>query len=223
MPEKPSPDRLAAVASIVELPVDTRPRSRDPEAVTQRIEERLKALRAQRRAQSLAGEQTRPETEGLSTDDPHHRWIAGSGADWRRRAKLRLQLVSWEGPGPHESPIAFSTDQLERLGEPFMAAAEYGDFAAVMVFLEEGFPVNHQDPATGETALHVAAASRARRVVAALLATERCDVLIRDRQGRLASELAYIDGDDPALARLLRTEERRQAQARGITVTRRPR
>jgi ankyrin repeat protein len=64
-----------------------------------------------------------------------------------------------------------------------------------------------QDPRTGQTALRVAAAAQARQVVRALLATGKYDFLIRDKHGRLASKLAYLYGDDPALARLLTIKE----------------
>jgi hypothetical protein len=108
------------------------------------------------------------------------------------------------------------------LGREFLKAAERGNAPAIQAFIEEGFPVNYRDPQTGETALHAVAACKARKALRVLLASGRCDFLLRDTQGRLASELAYLYGQDPAAARLLGIKERQQAAARGITLTRRP-
>ena len=44
---------------------------------------------------------------------------------------------------------------------------------------------------------------------------------MRDRRGRLASELAYLYGEDPAMARLLGSKERKDAIATGRDVRRR--
>ena len=47
------------------------------------------------------------------------------------------------------------------------------------------------------------------------------DFTLRDGQGRLASELAYLYGEDPAMARLLGRLERREAAQTGGVVRRR--
>jgi len=107
------------------------------------------------------------------------------------------------------------------LGREFLIAAEHGDAATIMSFLNAGFPANWQDPETGEAALHVAAACKARKVLRILLDTGFCDYLLRDAQGRLASELAYLFGEDPAAARLLGNKERKQAEAQGVALKRR--
>ena len=73
---------------------------------------------------------------------------------------------------------------------------------------------------TGETALHAAAGSRARPAIRVLV-QHWPDFLIRDRQGRLASELAYLYGEDPAMAHLLGIRERKNAIATGRDVRRR--
>ncbi|MEW8073219.1 MAG: hypothetical protein AB2826_22625 [Candidatus Thiodiazotropha sp.] len=109
------------------------------------------------------------------------------------------------------------------LGRQFLGAAERGDVKKVKQFLESGFPTNFQDPQTKFTALHSAASSRARGVAHILLQSHQCDFLLRDFKGRLASEAAFVFGDDVALARLLRIKERKQGEAQGIQVTRRPR
>ncbi len=88
--------------------------------------------------------------------------------------------------------------------------------------IEEGFPVNWQDARTGQSALHVGAAAKARRALVILAESGRCDFLLRDKEGRFASEMAFLFGDDPAAARWLRIHERRQAAERGIMLTRKP-
>lgn len=108
------------------------------------------------------------------------------------------------------------------LGREYLRAAEIGDYGRIDAFIDGGFPINYQDRRNGETALHYAAASDARRVVVTLLATDACNYLLRDNWGRLPSELAYLYGRDPALARLLAIKERKQAEREGIKITRRP-
>jgi len=107
-------------------------------------------------------------------------------------------------------------------GDEFLKVAERGNYLRVVAFIDEGFPVNYQDRRYLQTALHVGAASDARDVVRTLIESEKCDYLVRDNKGRLASELAYLYGRDPALARLLGNKERKQAEAQGIKLTRRP-
>jgi hypothetical protein len=104
-----------------------------------------------------------------------------------------------------------------RLGREFLKAAERGNAPVVGAYIEEGFPANYQDRQTEETALHISAGTRARKVLRVLLDCGLCNFLLRDKGGRLPSE------HDPAAARLLGTKERKQAEAQGITLTRRPR
>jgi hypothetical protein len=112
---------------------------------------------------------------------------------------------------------------LNAIGREFLQAAERGNPQMIGAFIEEGFPANWQDPQTGQSALHVTAATKARRALRVLIGSGRCDYLLRDRQGRLASEMAYLYGEDSAVTRWLRIHERRQAAAKGIKLTRRPR
>jgi len=111
---------------------------------------------------------------------------------------------------------------MNRLGRDFLKAAERGNAPVVGAYIEEGFPVNFQDRQTQETALHISAGTSARKVLRVLLDCGLCNFLLRDKGGRLASELAYLFGHDPAAARLLGTKERKQAEAQGITLARRP-
>lgn len=91
----------------------------------------------------------------------------------------------------------------------------------VGAYIEEGFPANYQGRLTGETALHISAATRAPGVLRVLVECGLCNFLLRDKGGRLASELAYLFGQDPAVARLLGTKERKQVEDQGIALTRR--
>ena len=104
---------------------------------------------------------------------------------------------------------------MDRLGRDWIESARRGDVAAVRAWLEEGFPITYQDRLTGETAMHAAAGSQARAVVRLLLPLWP-DFLIRDGQGRLASELAYLYGEDPALSRLLAIKEQKQHEAKPV-------
>ena len=108
----------------------------------------------------------------------------------------------------------------ERLGRDFVEAARDGDGDLVRAFMEEGFPIAYSDPRTGETALHAAAGSQARPAIR-VLTQHWPDFLIRDRSGRLASELAYLYGEDPAMAHMLGIKERKNAIATGRHVSRR--
>lgn len=112
--------------------------------------------------------------------------------------------------------------EVQLLGRHFLHAAANGFAKRIEPYLEHGMPVNFQESSTGQTALHVAASSRARKIVKRLVATGEVDFLIRDRQGRLASEHANLFGRDPVLARYLGIKERKQADAQGIRLTRRP-
>jgi hypothetical protein len=115
-----------------------------------------------------------------------------------------------------------ATDKaLNALGREFLHVARRGNLRMLSGFIEEGFPVNWQDNRNGQAALHVAAAAKARKALLVLSESSRCDFLLRDKEGRLASELAFLFGDDPAAARLLRIHERRQAAERGIALARR--
>ena len=109
---------------------------------------------------------------------------------------------------------------LTRLGREYIEAARDGDGDLVRAFLEEGFPAAYFDERTRETALHAAAGSRARPAIRVLI-QHWPDFLIRDRNGRLASELAYLYGEDPVLAHLLGIKERKEAITTGRHVVRR--
>lgn len=106
-------------------------------------------------------------------------------------------------------------------GGDLQQAAERGDADRILEYIKAGFHINFQNPNTGETALHIVAACQARKALRVLLNSGKCNFLVRDDQGRLASEMAYLYGHDPAVARLLGIKERKQAAEQGIKLTRR--
>lgn len=114
--------------------------------------------------------------------------------------------------------------RLERkLGRIFLDAAERGHAARIAAFMKARFPATYEDPESGETALHIIAANGARKSLRAMLSSPgRVGYLHRDKQGRLPSELAYLYGDDPAMARLLAAYEKKTASFGSGRVTRRP-
>jgi len=102
-----------------------------------------------------------------------------------------------------------------------LRAARNADAEAMKREIEGGAAINARDRETGATALHFVAAQGARPCLRILLASGKCDHLARDRQGRLASELAGVYGRDPAMARLLMRKELQQARAQGLDLKRR--
>ncbi|MCP8685947.1 ankyrin repeat domain-containing protein [Marinobacterium sedimentorum] len=92
------------------------------------------------------------------------------------------------------------------------------------IYLEHGLSINIQSDRTGFTILHMAAACGARDILRVLIKRDDCDYLLRDKKGRLASELAYLCGPTPdvAVSRLLGIKEKKQADKLGIKLTRRP-
>ncbi len=143
---------------------------------------------------------------------------------WQAVAAQHAQKVeAGEYIGDDLLPQLRGDKAMAGLGREFLKAAERGNAPMLGAFIEEGFPANYQDRETEETALHITAAGRARKALLVLLACGLCNFLLRDKRGRLASEMAYLFGRDPAAARLLRLKERKQAEAQGIKLTRRAR
>ena len=100
-------------------------------------------------------------------------------------------------------------------------AAQQGDARRVEQLIAGGVPVNSRDRATGATALHYAAAGGSRGVLRTLIKSPECDFLVRDKKGRLPSELAGVYGRDPAMARLLLKKEVAQARTLKLQLHRR--
>jgi hypothetical protein len=135
---------------------------------------------------------------------------------------LAQKIADGEYIGDEHLPQLRDDPAMTSLGREFLKAARRGNPQIIAAFIEEGFPVNYQSPLSGQTVLHITAATKARKALRVLVGSGRCDYLLRDNEGRMASELAYLFGEDSAVTRWLRIHERRQANARGIRLTRRP-
>jgi len=132
-----------------------------------------------------------------------------------------VQTATRHADTPVDQALAAVCERaLSRLGKDWLDAVRCGDAAAVRAYIEEGFPIGYRDRRTGENALHAAAGSQARTILRVLL-PRWAGFLVRDRQGRLASELAYLYGEDPAMARLLGTKERKEGESTSTVVRRR--
>ena len=102
------------------------------------------------------------------------------------------------------------------LGLEIIKAAKECNASKLQQLLDQNAPVDFSDPSHHATALHYIAAYGARPALRVVLKSAECDFLVRDREGRLPSELAREYGHDDAMARLLLIKEMRQAQAQGI-------
>jgi hypothetical protein len=114
--------------------------------------------------------------------------------------------------------LTFTLEDIEqkKLGEAFVRAAKECNAFKLQKLLDRNAPVNATDFPDRATALHYIAAYRARPALRVLLKSGKCNFLIRDRLGRLPSQLAREYGHDDAMARLLLIKEVQQAQAQGI-------
>ncbi|ODT21629.1 MAG: hypothetical protein ABS35_16815 [Kaistia sp. SCN 65-12] len=91
-----------------------------------------------------------------------------------------------------------------RLHAAFLEAVNIGDVDKVRQFLANpAIDINYAEPGTGLTALHIAAGRNAVAVLRLLLATERCDLGMKDAQGRTAAIVAVTVGRNPAVGRYL--------------------
>lgn len=81
---------------------------------------------------------------------------------------------------------------------------------------EDDADVNQQDE-MGMTALHFAAAFGARQCIRVLVASGKCNYLLKDYRGRYASELAFACGKDYAVGVLLSKKQVKQAYEQGVS------
>ena len=98
------------------------------------------------------------------------------------------------------------TDDAERrwLHAAFLEAVNIGDIERVRQALANAaIDINYAEPGTGLTALHIAAGRNAVAVLRLLAGTGRCDLGIKDAQGRTAAIVAVTVGRNPAVGRYL--------------------
>lgn len=122
-----------------------------------------------------------------------------------RFAKMRRELA--QGDNSQNTARDFV-----ELGREFLLASRRGVKDKVELFLDLDFPVNFQDPRTLSTALHVAAGSGARATFDLLIESGQCDYLLRDRQGRLASDRSALFHGSAEMTEILIAKEIEQAK-----------
>lgn len=127
-----------------------------------------------------------------------------------RRAQLRQS----------QENIEENAEQLDKSQEveeqEFILSVKEGKLWRTESAIYFGINVNIQDK-FGMTALHHAAAIGFRAGIRMLVNSGKCNYLIKDNKGRLASELAYEWGRDYAVGLLLQKKEARQAYAQSIS------
>ena len=99
----------------------------------------------------------------------------------------------------------------------FFAAAMNGDACVIKSYLESNWDANLQDSETGLTALHYAASCGAEEVVDILLSNDTTDVLLKDKKGRLPSEMAFLIAKNDSLGDRLIEVEAETRHKRGLT------
>ena len=116
--------------------------------------------------------------------------------------------------------------QLVMLGMMFLTAAKCDDSETVALFLENGFPVNFQEPRTKKTVAHCAATQSAAKTMSLLLTRDDCDFLLRDSRGQLAYDISYAfarypdtgDQDMPSINSRLLEATLAQAKSQNVEI-----
>jgi len=108
------------------------------------------------------------------------------------------------------------SDVMSDLGIQLIEAAKepFDDGQEVKRLLDLDAPVNYPERSTGATTLHIAAGYNDVATVKIVLDHPEVDCTIRDKQGRLASELA--EAVNPELAQLIIDKEAEQAAVKKI-------
>lgn len=133
----------------------------------------------------------------------------------RTEALGTLLAALGTGKNTNETDGIVDERDRQRRGRSLLRAAETGDPARLRAALDAGAPINYADPRTGETALHIVAAGRARWALRVLMEHDDLLYCVRDRQGRLPSEIANMT-PDAAMGRLLMMKEAAEARPNGI-------
>ncbi|MFZ3287776.1 MAG: ankyrin repeat domain-containing protein [Telluria sp.] len=111
--------------------------------------------------------------------------------------------------------IAPGDDPAKVYGFRLIAQARSGNAYLAAMLISHGADVNTRDK-VGMTALHHAAANDARGCIRVLVECGKCDYLIRNNEGRYASDLAIEWAQDYAVGRLLTKHQVRQAFIAGV-------
>lgn len=190
----------------------------EPDAITaETFARHLAAFRASV-AEKRRAIQSHPPAKPLTRSEVY---LAGQEPVRRQFWDVMSAAALYENESVDPALATLCKRAMARLGRDYLDAARCGDIATMRAYIEEGFPATHRDTRTGETAMHVAAGSQGRSVLRFLLPLWE-GFTVRDRQMRLASELAYLYGEDVAMARLLGRKEREEAAQSASIIRRRP-
>lgn len=140
------------------------------------------------------------------------------GKDTRRSPGEAIVPGAQQAPSPYPVP-GFGHRDLRLVNAVRSLRAEF--LAELLETSKEidvgGQPINvNVQDESGMTALHHAAALGARPCIRLLVATGKCNYLLRDNKGRYAFELAAEWARDYAVARLLAKKQAQQAAAQGV-------
>lgn len=113
--------------------------------------------------------------------------------------------------------MAELTQDQQLLGKRLVSAALRLRLDVVRKLIEEGAPINYIHQPSGATAMHFLAGHCREEMVDLLLETGKCDLLIRDSQGRLPSGCAAELWGNMKLHGKLMELELAQAEERGLT------
>lgn len=97
-----------------------------------------------------------------------------------------------------------------------LQAVLQGDGEKAREAISHGADVNFCDPQSGAALLHLAAGRSARFALKALIASPDLDYLVKDKQDRLPSAVAWEFGQNPVIGTFLMKKEIQHAHARGI-------
>jgi hypothetical protein len=140
----------------------------------------------------------------------------GKDAQAMRQQKMEKLVRHWEQTQGHV--ITDEERQILELGVKFLDDVAFGRIDSAREILDAGLPINFQHPIHQETALHIAASKvQLNDFTNELLDTGECDLLIRDRFGRLAMNTAvFFNPDSEELIDRLARETKAAADEEGI-------
>ena len=119
-------------------------------------------------------------------------------------------------PAPAASKITRTADVvIETVLDQLIEYAYSGSAYGLSELIDQGADVNMQDE-YGWTPLHHAASRGARQSVRVLVASGKCDYLIRTHDGHYAFEIARTWGRSRAIANLLEKKHVQQAARLGV-------
>jgi ankyrin repeat protein len=128
-------------------------------------------------------------------------------------ARPPITIIAGE---PEDEPERAPRDPATDASRELFKAAKEGKASGVRLALGNvALDINAQEPGTGATALHYAAANNAIDALRLLAAHPGCDFTITDIRGRTPATLAYEVAENPVTGRFLLRKEREQRRVRG--------